>query len=121
MAKKVLIVDDLDGSAIEDGTEGGTVRFSLKDKVYEIDLSEKNLAKLTKALDPFITKAVEVEEAPPAPTRGRPASKKTQVPGKGREYLTSVRKWARANGYELSDRGRVAAEIQEAYEKAHSK
>jgi hypothetical protein len=30
-----------------------------------------------------------------------------------------VRVWARSNGYEVPDRGRISAEIQQAYDKAH--
>ena len=54
----------------------------------------------------------------------RPAAKKGVQPSAARSPQTStahqdelrrMREWARANGYEVSDRGRVAAEIQAAY------
>jgi hypothetical protein len=52
MAQRVVVVDDLDGS------EGAsTVTFAIQGKPYEIDLNEKNLEKLNKALQPFIDKA----------------------------------------------------------------
>lgn len=120
MAKRVILVDDLDSTEIAEG-DGGTVRFSIGDKHYEMDLSSKSLAKFNKALDPFVSRATEVEDAPAAPTRGRPAGKKTQLPGKGADYLAAVRKWARANGHEVSDKGRIAASVQAAYEAAHAR
>ena len=33
--------------------------------------------------------------------------------------LSDVRSWARENGYQVSDRGRVSSEVIAAYEKAH--
>jgi hypothetical protein len=60
---EVQLVDDLDGtSAI------ATVRFGLDGKTYEIDLNEKNEAKLRKALTPFMEKGRYVK-----PTRKRVA------------------------------------------------
>lgn len=120
MARKMVYLDDLDGSEIQDG-DGGPVFIGLDDKRYQLDLSSKSRARLEKALAPFLDKATEVEDAPPAPTRGRPAGKKTQLPGKGADYLAAVRKWARANGHEVSDKGRIAASVQAAYETAHAK
>ena len=33
--------------------------------------------------------------------------------------ITKIRAWAKENGYEVNDRGRVPASIREAYEKAN--
>ena len=52
MAKKVIIVDDIDG------TEGDgivTQRFSLGSDFYEIDLCPQNLLSLRTALEPFVS------------------------------------------------------------------
>ena len=52
MAKKVIIVDDIDG------TEGDgivTHRFSLGSDFYEIDLCPQNLLSLRTALEPFVS------------------------------------------------------------------
>ena len=38
----------------------------------------------------------------------------------GRRDVGAIREWARANGYDISDRGRISTEVQEAYEKANS-
>ncbi|WP_230673094.1 Lsr2 dimerization domain-containing protein [Rathayibacter sp. Leaf248] len=48
---KVTLVDDLDGLLAPDGS---TVRFSIGDDLYEIDLSPKNRQKLRAALRPYI-------------------------------------------------------------------
>lgn len=122
MAKKILLVDDLDGSEIEESDGGGPIKFSLGDDFYQMDLGSKSLAKLTKALQPFIEKASKVEAPPPEPSR--PAARKrgtapaTGGSGLTREELDAVRTWARANGHEVAARGRIKAEIIAAWEAA---
>ena len=110
MAQKVIVetVDDLDGSVITDGS-GGTVSFSFQGKSYEIDLSAENRDRLAAALDPYISKAR------PTGQRGR-ASQPPQRGGGNR--LQEIREWARTNGYNVSDRGRISKEIQEAFEQS---
>jgi hypothetical protein len=105
MTKSIIeiIIDDIDG------TEGAvTIEFSYKGISYEIDLAERQEAKMDKALDPFIAAATRVSK------RGnkRPAA----GPSKS---LGAVREWARANGYEVSERGRVPKSVLEAYEAAN--
>lgn len=115
MARRVVFVDDLDGSPIEDD-KGGPVTLSLRGEYFEIDLSEKNQAKLEKALEPFITKATKV--AAPSAMDGRPAKAATRTKLTSSVDLAAVRTWAKANGHEVSDRGRIAAPIMAAYEEA---
>ena len=105
MARKtvVTLVDDIDGS---DAVR--TVTFSLDGTNYEIDLNSHNLDTLTTALDPFI------KNAHTAGKRRTPSgSTGTTAPSKN---LAGVRVWARENGYTVSDRGRVPAEILAAYQ-----
>ena len=52
MAKKVIIVDDIDGT---DGDGIVTQRFSLGSDFYEIDLCPQNLLMLRAALEPFVS------------------------------------------------------------------
>ncbi|TDD28380.1 Lsr2 family protein [Kribbella turkmenica] len=105
---QVVLTDDLDGSDIS--IRGGeTVTFSLDGKTYEIDLTDKNAGALRKALSPYV-------EAGRRVTTSRGAkSKRTQVGPDAR----TVKEWARANGYEVNDRGRVPNEIREAFEAAN--
>ena len=104
------LVDDIDGGKAE-----RTVAFSWNGKDYSIDLSKRNIAALEKALEPYIS-AARPGRARVARGRGtrRVASSspsKAMDPG-------AVRVWARANGYEVSDRGRIGASVLSAYEAA---
>lgn len=38
---------------------------------------------------------------------------------RSKEQLTSIRDWARKNGYSVSDRGRIPSDVLEAYDAAH--
>jgi nucleoid-associated protein Lsr2 len=114
MAQKVVVqlVDDLDGTASDDIT---TVTFGLDGANYEIDLTANNAAKLRNQLDDFVTHARR--------TGGRVergTSPKTAAPTANREQTRAVRKWARQNGYELSNRGRIPSNVIEAFEAAHT-
>jgi hypothetical protein len=106
MAQKVniILVVDLDGSEADE-----TVSFALDGTSYEIDLNEKNAAKLRDALSGYIGHARRVST-----TRKRKSSASTSGPS-----ARELRDWARSNGYEVSDRGRVPAEVREAFDAAH--
>jgi hypothetical protein len=101
VAQKVqtLFVDDLDGSAAE-----GTVRFSLDSTDYEIDLNAKNAQALRDALARYVEAARRVSGARRQPRGGRKA------PANG-VNTTEVREWAKAQGMDVKDRGRVPAEL----------
>ena len=100
---RVFLTDDIDG-----GEAASTVEFSLGGASYSIDLSEANQAKLQDALAPFIANATRTG-------RTRKATARTPRGGGSSE----VRSWARANGFEVSDRGRVPATILQAYNAAN--
>lgn len=112
MAQKVqvILVDDVDGGEAEE-----SVSFALDGVNYEIDLSAKNAEALREALAPWVGHARRVGG------RSRPAGGRGGRSGAGRSKadLTDVRNWARENGYQVSDRGRVSAEVMAAYEAAH--
>jgi hypothetical protein len=108
MAKRTLVTisDDLDG------TEGATeVSFGYGGVSYVIDLSEKNQAKLEKALAPYL------QAARRAPGASR------QVRGAGAAPagldLAAVRLWAAANDIVVAERGRVAKTVIDAYQAAN--
>ena len=101
----VVLVDDLDGS---DASQ--TVTFGLDGAEYEIDLTDENASKLREALAPYTESGRKVARARRrAPARNAATSSNT----------AQVREWARQNGYTVSDRGRVPAEVQQAFTAAH--
>jgi len=109
MAQKTMVV-------LEDDIEGGeadeTVRFSLDGVSYEIDLSDKNAAKLR---DDFARYTGQGRRLGGRSARGRGAGNR----GAGRNRSAQVREWARSQGLKVSDRGRIPADILNQYEAAH--
>lgn len=104
MAQKVQVVltDDIDGS---EATQ--TVKFGWLGAEYEIDLNDKNYAAFEKAIGRYLAAARR--------TGGRTRTAKRAASAVD---LASVRAWARDQGFEVSDRGRVSAAILEAYKAA---
>lgn len=100
---RVELIDDLDGSAADI-----TVSFSFAGKSYEIDLTNANAGKLEKALEKYITAARRVDARRPGTRRPRGAGSSGPNP-------REIREWARANGHEVSERGRVSEEVRAAY------
>ena len=112
MAKKVTVtfVDDLDGEATADET----VEFSLDGVGYEIDLSSKNAAKLRNDLKPWIEAGRRVGGR----QRPRPAGSGRGRASTDRQQSAAIRQWARRNGYDLSARGRIPADVIDAFHNA---
>lgn len=102
MAQKIqtLFIDDLDGSAAE-----GTVRFGLDGAEYEIDLNAGHAKELRDALARYVDAARRVSGSARKPGRG---SRRGSADGLN---TTEVRDWARAQGIEVKDRGRVPTDL----------
>ena len=102
MAQKIqtLFIDDLDGSEAE-----GTVRFGLDGAEYEIDLNEEHAKDLRDALARYVSAARQAGGGARRPARG---GRRTSATGLN---TTEVREWAKAQGVEVKDRGRVPAEL----------
>ena len=97
---------------ISTGHADETVSFALDGAEYEIDLSAKNASNLRDAVSPWLGHARK--------TGGR-RKRGTAAKVPARPSSTSdIRAWAQANGHEVSSRGRVSAEVREAYEQAHA-
>jgi hypothetical protein len=105
---EVVLIDDVDGGAAEE-----TVTFAVDGVSYEIDLSEKNARKLRDDLAKWTGHARRS-----GGSRGARRRSAAATPAK-RNDLAAVREWARANGHQVSDRGRISGEIQAAFDKAH--
>ena len=99
MAREVQIFlkDDIDGSVAD-----RNVTFALDGVEYEIDLSE--------ALEPWTTSARRVRKS---------SKRNSQRRSNDGPSTNDVRNWARAQGHEVSDRGRIPTAIMAAYEAAH--
>lgn len=102
---QVILIDDVDGGeAVE------TVTFALDGVHYEIDVSEANAARFRGDLGSWVERASRVggrrQSGGGAGLATHPAR---------REELTRIRRWGRENGYQVSDRGRVSRELQDAY------
>ncbi|HET8560192.1 MAG TPA: Lsr2 family protein [Marmoricola sp.] len=108
MAQKVniVLVDDIDGNDADE-----TVSFALDGKEYEIDLNSTNAQKLRDALAPFVGHARRA-------TGGRAGARRRSRSDSGAS-AAEIREWARENGWDVPDRGRVSAEVREAYAAAH--
>jgi hypothetical protein len=102
MAQKVqtLVIDDLDGSEA-----AGTVRFGLDGAEYEIDLNTEHAQQLRDALAPYISAARRAGGSTRSPARSVRKSTKAGPDS------TEVREWAKAQGIEVKDRGRMPAEL----------
>ncbi|MBX7431276.1 Lsr2 family protein [Mycobacterium sp. Y57] len=110
MAKKVTVtlVDDFDG----EGSADETVEFGLDGVSYEIDLSTKNAAKLRNELKPWLEAGRRVGGR----RRGRSAG--TGRAAIDREQSAAIRDWARRNGHNVSTRGRIPADVIDAFHAA---
>jgi hypothetical protein len=101
------LVDDIDGSKAEE-----TVSFALDGVEYEIDLSKQNASNLRKGLDEYVTKGRRTGgRAKRGPAKGRPGADQAQT--------GAIREWAQAHGLKVSGRGRISAEVAQAYRDAH--
>jgi hypothetical protein len=109
MAKQVITTteytDDINGS-----NAAGTITFGWENTQYEIDLSKANARAFEKAVKPYIDAGRKVRSG-----RAKTTSRKAGA----KHDLAAVRSWAKSAGYDVSERGRVAGAIIEAYEAAN--
>ena len=110
MAKQIIdkLVDDLDG-----GDADETVKFALDGVQYEIDLSEKNAGKLRELFDPYIQAGSKVGRG--GVVVGGRAARGRGSAAADREQNKAIRAWAKKEGRDISDRGRIPQEIVDEY------
>ena len=126
MAQRTIVqlTDDLDGEPIPNG-QGETIRFSLDRTDYEIDLTDKNAKALRDAMSKFVASARRTGSA------GRSAGSRRTAGGRGgasrggnedsRAYdPKAVRAWAASEGIEVSQRGRVPADLIAKFQEANA-
>ncbi|ALE75755.1 Histone protein Lsr2 [Pseudonocardia sp. Ae168_Ps1] len=106
--KEVRLVDDLSGDAADE-----TIEFGLDGRNYEIDLTDDNAKKLRDVLADYVAAARRA--AGPAARRRGASNAAARRPSVDREQNQAIREWARKRGMKVSDRGRIPAEVLEAY------
>ena len=110
IAQKVQIIRISDLSGKELGEGGQTVRFSLGNDSWEVDLSDKETSKFYDLLKPYQDAGTKVSGR--GVRRSRSASQAPTVDTK------AVRKWAESNGIEVSARGRIPGDVIEKFKAA---
>jgi hypothetical protein len=113
MAKATVevLVDDLDGS---EGAE--TVRLGWNGDWRELELSKKNVAALSRALDKYWNVSRPVSDGP---VRDRSRARKTRSARPAKRDPKVIRSWATSNGIEVPARGRIPVDVERRYNEAH--
>lgn len=108
MARRTItrtdFTDDLDG-----GPADVTIEFGYDGTTYEIDLNKAHADAFRDEMALYVGHA-------------RKASRPRRESGRrggGRQDLAAVRAWAAENGFDVAPRGRVSAEVLDAYASAH--
>ncbi|SCK06541.1 Lsr2 protein [Streptomyces sp. WMMB 714] len=112
MAQRVvtLLIDDITGEESEDVTN---VQFSVAGTDFEIDLNDKNHAEFMNALAPYMEKGRRIKRS----RKGGGAAPRSS--SAGAKDTAKIREWAKSQGHNVNERGRVPAHIRQAYEEAH--
>jgi len=119
MARQVVYIDDIDGS---EGAE--EVAFTYKGESWAIDLGPASRERFDKAMAEFIEHARKGEAVAPATsTHRKPPAGEGKRPNQAqnKEHTQAVRDWGRANGFDVSSRGRIPAALTEAFDKEHAR
>lgn len=105
MARKIVTMffDDVTGEEVSD-KDVRHVEFTFDGVSYVLDLSPASHEKMVAAFAPWVENATRV-----------PASRSPRKTATRRD-LDEVRVWARENGFEVSDRGRVPKRVLDAYD-----
>jgi hypothetical protein len=93
-----------------------TVTFGLDGQHYAIDVSDERAAELREMLGRYIAAGRRAgrpsraaSTAPARPGTGQPG------PAKGQD-AAAIRRWARAHGHQVSDRGAIPVKVRQAYD-----
>ncbi|KOT51128.1 MULTISPECIES: histone-like nucleoid-structuring protein Lsr2 [Streptomyces] len=105
MAIQNVIVSDLSRKP-----DASTVSFGLGGMWYEIDLSPDEQEELAEKLKPYVKVGRKA---------GTTLVKKRVVPKTTAEERAKIREWAREQGYEVNERGRILKDVMKAYDEAH--
>lgn len=111
MATKIAIeyFDDLDGHSI-DPQNAVSIEWSWQGTDYEFDTTTAHLDKIENGRVPMATVLSKSRRTGQHTRRTTPAAS-----GQGEVSRREIRAWARAHGYQVGDRGRIATDIVDAY------
>lgn len=107
----VIVRSDVSGEVIPEG-EGETIAFSVGKNSYTIDLTSAEADEFKKVINKYTSVATQE-------VARLPRSAGSSAPKSNKEELAKIREWAKSNGYDISERGRVAQSVQDAYHAAH--
>jgi hypothetical protein len=118
MAQKVqvLLVCDLHDGEVE-GSE--TIAFGLDGSSYEIDVCDDHAAALRDSFAPYVGAGRRAGRTLGAPAQRRGGRGAARSNGGDKNKVADIRDWARKNGHQVSERGRIAANVLQAYDAAH--
>jgi len=107
-----VLVDDLDGSEAV-----ATVRIGWNGDWRELDLSKRNLASLSKALDKYwdVSRPISPDGQS---SRRRPTTNSSSRSRKATRDPKLIRAWATDNGISLPSRGRIPGDVERRYNEA---
>ncbi|MFC7432515.1 MULTISPECIES: Lsr2 family protein [unclassified Agrococcus] len=117
MARKTIveIVDDISGEPLADGA-GRTVSFSFDGAQYEIDLTHGHAEELRDALEPWIAAARRVSGTTRASSGSGASRSGRSGSSRASKDVQAIREWAAEHGFQVATRGRIPANVVEAYE-----
>ncbi|MHB1535241.1 MAG: histone-like nucleoid-structuring protein Lsr2 [Acidimicrobiales bacterium] len=110
----VVLTCDLDDDEVP---AAETVSFAVNGTSYAFELCERHLGEFNAAFAGYVTAARREDDSRPSRRAGGSGAALHGGRSAGREDLAAIRSWARANGYQVSDRGRIPAEVRQAWEK----
>lgn len=103
MAIRQIIESDLSGAP-----RANTFRYVLGNKWYEIDITKDELEELEAVMKKYVEHSREI--SPMA---------RNSVPAATPEDRNKIRAWAKDNGFDIADRGRITNEVLKAYDASH--
>lgn len=113
-----VIKDDLTGKVIKDEKDVHTFKFSFNGSSYSLDLGPDTAEQFLTVMDKY-TSAATKEGSARAQTASTRAARGSQSAKSDREQLAAMREWLRANGHEVSDRGRIPQHLKDLYNAAN--
>lgn len=105
MATRTVHVSDLSGE-----TDASTATIGVGGTWHEVDLTASEQDELQQLLDPYLRSARRI---------GPSLTKKQVVPETTVEQREAIRAWAKENGYDPAEYGRIPKRILAAYNEAH--